>query len=205
MKFSFWGEKTFWHKWSCWNLPPEVEEQRDPRMYCCKNDMLETKYNQITSQWLLSKSFKIIWCCRDAQRERWRRGFHLPSPVTVTLALASILPNWFWASQMYTASSSTHRSDRRTKTEPSMCKSEPFTFLMNTISKEGETYGWYVGPPCSEPHCPVCAACWREDVHPLSSRWSVDQGTLEQGTPGSHQSQCPMLHLRVPGWTWARL
>lgn len=36
-----------------------------------------------------------------------------PSPVTMTLACVWILPKWFWASQIYTASSSTHRSDRK--------------------------------------------------------------------------------------------
>lgn len=59
-------------------------------------------------------------------KEKDDRGLHLPSPVTVILALASILPNWFWASQTYTASSSTHRSDRRRTTKHSMFKSEPF-------------------------------------------------------------------------------
>lgn len=39
---------------------------------------------------------------------------HLPSPVTLILARASIFPKWLWASQTYTASSSTHKSDRKT-------------------------------------------------------------------------------------------
>lgn len=38
---------------------------------------------------------------------------YLPSPVTVILAWASIFPNTLWASQTYTASSSTHRPKKR--------------------------------------------------------------------------------------------
>lgn len=47
-----------------------MEEERDPQMYRYNNDMLESNYTETTAQWLLSKGFKIIWCWRDAQKER---------------------------------------------------------------------------------------------------------------------------------------
>lgn len=47
-----------------------------------------------------------------------------------------------------------------------------------------KTYWWYVDPPCSVWYCHAYAVCWKEEAHPLSSRWPGVQGNLGRGTPG---------------------
>lgn len=141
------------------------------------------------------------------------KGFlrlHLPSPVTLILARASLFPKWLWASQTYTASSSTHKSDWKTYIfrncqKAFICVMHALVWINNLTSDVQTTLGL-----CNSAMCARSVEKEESILSPPGDPWfrvtlsEAHQGHIEANVhsniwwfPGELGSS-----WRVQGWRW---